>query len=330
MPSWDLSLAELQSYGGTNPRPEDLDEYWADALEELDAEPASVEVVPVELGYRSVQCFDVWFTGIGGARVHAKHLRPRAGATGAGVAMFHGYTWRSPDWFEMVPYAAEGFTVLALDCRGQGGLSEDASPPRRATQHGHIVRGLTEGPRALLYRSIFTDLVRTVRVLMEMPDVDPARVGVTGGSQGGGLSLACAALEPRVKAAAAVFPFLCDYQRVWELDLAENAYAELREWFRRFDPTHERIDETFRTLGYIDVQHLAPRIEASVLMITGLMDKICPPSTQFAAYNRITAPKSVVTYPDYEHEVIPDANDRVLRFLRDTLAPAPASDHPDP
>jgi cephalosporin-C deacetylase len=148
-----------------------------------------------------------------------------------------------------------------------------------------------------------------------MTEVDPRRVGVTGASQGGGLTLACAALEPRIKRAAPVYPFLCDYQRVWEMDLAVNAYEELRTYFRRFDPRHEREPEIFTKLGYIDCQHLAPRIRGEVLMATGLMDQICPPSTQFAAYNKITAKKNMVLYPDFAHETLPDTGDAIFEFM---------------
>jgi cephalosporin-C deacetylase len=151
---------------------------------------------------------------------------------------------------------------------------------------------------------------------MSFPEVDPERVGAFGGSQGGGLTLACAALEPRVKRAALLFPFLCDYQRVWEMDLAKDAYEELRLYFRLFDPRHERERETFTRLGYIDCQHLAPRIKADVLMFTGLMDTVCPPSSQFAAYNKITARKDVVIYPDFAHEILPDYTDLAFNFLR--------------
>jgi cephalosporin-C deacetylase len=79
---------------------------------------------------------------------------------------------------------------------------------------------------------------------------------------------------------------LCDYQRVWDIDLAENAYAELHDFFRRFDPLHEREEEIFTNLGYVDVQYLAPRIQGEVLMAVSLMDKICPPSTQFGVESR--------------------------------------------
>ena len=76
-----------------------------------------------------------------------------------------------------------------------------------------------------------------------------------------------------------------------------------------------KFEEIFTKLGYIDNQFLAPRIKAGVLMFTGLMDTICPPSTQFAAYNKITSPKDVVIYPDHGHEGLPGASDMVFEFM---------------
>mgnify|MGYP000659285111 CR=1 FL=1 len=67
--------------------------------------------------------------------------------------------------------------------------------------------------------------------------------------------------EPGIRQAAPTFPFLSDYKRVWEMDQAKDAYAELREYFRHFDPRHEREDAVFETLGYVDIQHLARRIQ---------------------------------------------------------------------
>ena len=51
-------------------------------------------------------------------------------------------------------------------------------------------------------------------------------------------------------------------------------------------------------------------------MFTGLMDNICPPSTQFAAYNKMTAKKNVVIYPDFGHEALPHSNERIFSFMR--------------
>ena len=167
----------------------------------------------------------------------------------------------------------------------------------------------------MLFRQIFLDTAQLAKIVMDMPDVDENRVGALGGSQGGALTLACSALEPRIKRAASNYPFLCDYKRVWEMDLAKDAYMELSEYFRKFDPTHKREDEIFERLGYVDVQFLCPRIKAEVMMATGLMDTVCPPSTQFAAFNKIKSKKSVVYYPDFGHELLPGHADLVYEFM---------------
>jgi cephalosporin-C deacetylase len=99
------------------------------------------------------------------------------------------------------------------------------------------------------------------------------------------------------------------------MDLAVAAYEEIRSYFRLFDPRHEREHEIFTRLGYIDVQFLAPRIRAEVLMAVGLMDTVCPPSSQFAAYNKITSKKQLAIYPDFGHEGLPGINDIVYDFM---------------
>ena len=166
-----------------------------------------------------------------------------------------------------------------------------------------------------MYRSIFLDTVQLARVVASLSEVDPSYICASGMSQGGGLTLACSALEASIKKAVAVMPFLSDYKRVWEMDMAKDAYAELRDFFRMFDPSHEHEDEIFTRLGYIDVQHLAPRIRAEVLMVVGLMDTVCPPSTQFAAYNKIKSQKHLLIYPDYAHEIPAELADRIFQFI---------------
>lgn len=320
MPLIDLPLPELHRYTGRNPRPADFDDYWATALRELDATDPRPELRPSRVvNAREAECFDLWFTGVGGARIYAKYLRPRLAAAGAkrpAVLQFHGYSGNSGDWLDKLGWVAEGFCYAAMDCRGQGGLSEDNLQVKGPTLRGHIVRGLDDpDPQQLAFRRIFLDTVQLARVVMGLAEVDASRVGCWGASQGGALALACAALEPRIRRTAPVYPFLCDYRRVWELDQAKDAYEELRYFFRWFDPRHERAEEIFTKLGYIDCQHLAPRIRAETLMFTGLMDTLCPPSSQFAAYNRITARKDVVIYPDFAHESLPGQIDRTLNFM---------------
>ena len=313
---FDMPLERLLQYQGRNPKPADFDPFWDRSLAEMDAIDSQVELTPAAFQAPYAECYDLRFTGVGGARIYAKLLKPR-GFSGKRPALlqFHGYSGDSGQWQDKLAYAAAGFVVAALDCRGQGGLSEDVGGTTGNTLHGHIIRGLDDAPEKLLFRRIFLDCAQLAKIVMAMPEVDPDRVGCTGGSQGGGLTLACASLVPRIKKAAPSYPFLSDYQRIWEMEQDKAAYAELREYFRHTDPTHERQAETFTKLGYIDIQHLCPRIRAEVMLGVGFADTVCPPSTQFAAYNKISSPKSFVSYPDFGHEGLPGHSDRVFQFM---------------
>ncbi|TJY44331.1 acetylxylan esterase [Cohnella pontilimi] len=322
MPLIDFPLDVLQSYQGINPKPSDFDAYWDRALQEMRAVEPQLEFVPSAFQVPFADCFDLYFTGVRGARIHVKYIRPKnVPEPHPAVLQFHGYTGDSGDWAGKLIYASLGFSVLAMDCRGQGGKSEDAGGVKGNTHHGHIIRGLDDHPDNLLFRHIFLDTAQLAGIAMGLPEVDPDCVAAMGGSQGGALTLACGALEPRVAKLAPAYPFLSDYRRVWEMDLAKDAYQEIRDYFRRFDPQHKREHEIFEKLGYIDVQHLASRIRGETVMAVGLMDTITPPSTQFAAYNKITAPKSLEIYPDFGHEWLPGFEDRTIAFFADWFCP---------
>lgn len=317
MPLIDMPIKELERYNGVNPKPADFDEYWEKAIAEMNAVVPQVTMTKAAFQTPNVECYDMYFTGVNGARIYVQHLRPKniEGKVPA-VIKFHGYCGNSGDWYDKLGFAASGMAVFAMDVRGQGGKSQDVGGVRGNTIHGHIIRGLDEeDPQKLLFRDIFLDTAELAGIVLDMDFVDEEKVYATGGSQGGALTLACASLEPRVAKAAPSEPFLCDYKRVWDMDLAMKAYAELKDYFRLFDPRHEREDEVFMKLGYIDLQYLAPRIKADVLLFTGLMDKICPPSTQYAAYNKMTCNKKHVIYPDFGHETLQDVNDIIFDFF---------------
>ena len=331
---FDMPLDELPRYQGINPRPADHDDYWARALAEQRATDPAPEFLPADFQTSFADCHHLYFTGTRGARVHAKLLRPkqsaletpfpegegfgvRAPAPGPAVLMFHGYTLDSGDWVDKLGYVAQGCTVACMDVRGQGGRSQDPGGHPGPTLEGHVIRGLDGSPDDLFYRDIYLDTVQLARVVMDLPGVDPERVSATGASQGGALTLACAALEPRIRRAAPVYPWLSDIKRVFDLrgSTGVTAYDELADWFRRHDPLREREQEIFTRLGYLDLQFLAPRIRAEVLLVVGLMDDICLPSSQYATFNKITAPKSVIHYPDHAHEALPGHQDHIFQFL---------------
>ncbi|SHO54014.1 alpha/beta fold hydrolase [Anaerocolumna xylanovorans] len=317
MPMIDMPLEELRKYQGINPRPKDFTQYWERAIAEMKSVDPNVELLISNFQVPYAECFDMYFTGVRGARIHVKHLRPKnASGKHPAVLIFHGYSSNAGDWSDKLAYAALGYSVFAMDCRGQGGQSEDAGGVKGNTLDGHIIRGLDDEADNLLFRHIFLDTAELADIALNMPDIDTDNVYAMGGSQGGALTLACASLEPRISKLAPTYPFLSDYKRVWDMDLAKDAYAELRQYFRLFDPTHQREEEIFTKLGYIDIQNLAERIRGKVLFATGLMDTICPPSTQFAVYNKINSEKEHIVYPDYGHEFLPELSDKVMQFFR--------------
>jgi cephalosporin-C deacetylase len=313
----DMPLSELKTYKGSSPKPSDFDAYWERALTEMEELSLDYELVRADIQTPMAECYHLYFTGAGGAKVHCKFVKPKAGkASGAGLVQFHGYSVDSGDWSEKINFAAHGLTVMSLDCRGQGGLSEDNLAVKGTTLRGHIIRGIDDpDPDKFYYRNVFLDTVQAARILMSLDEVDPDRISTFGISQGGALAVACAALEPRIKQAIAVYPFLSDYKRAWEMDINNSAYAEIAEYFRNFDPHHEREEEIFTKLGYIDIQNLAKRVRAKVLWVTGMIDAVCPPSTQFAAYNKIQSEKELLLYHEFGHEFLPHLSDRALKML---------------
>ncbi len=315
---FDMPYEELLIYGGSSPKPDDFDAFWDRSLEELAEVDPDISIEPSSFSAPHAECFDLIFTGTGGSRVYSKLLRPK----GAGISErpafieFHGYGGSSQDWFNYLGWVGAGYTVAAMDCRGQGGMSEDRGCVSGTTRVGHIVRGIEDDPENMLFRNVFLDTARLTQIVSALPYVNSKRVSVGGGSQGGGLALACAALVPDlIYKTASTFPFLSDFKRIWEMDKAVDAYDEIREYFRRRDPLHQHVDLFWEKLGYIDIQNLAPRIKSKLLMVVGLMDTICPPSTQFAAYNKISSEKELLVYKDYGHENMPQRLDKVFEFI---------------
>ncbi len=320
MPIVDMPLEKLKEYQGRNPRPADFDAFWDASLAEMNSIDPKPVFTPYDFPSVIGECYDLTFTSTKNATIHAKFVKPKnCNGKVPAVLHFHGLSGQSANWKSLISYASQGFCIASLDCRGQGGDSEDVGGTLGTTYTTPFVRGLDGKPEDLHCRDLFLDTAMLARIVMGLDYVDETRVGAMGGSQGGALTIACAALVPEIKLAAPVFPYLSDYKRVWEMDLAKGAYEGLRYYFKHFDVTHAREEEIFTKLGYIDIQFLAPRIRAKVMMATGLMDTTCPPSTQFAAYNKMNTEKEVIIYPDFGHEELKGQDDITFRFMAQLL-----------
>jgi cephalosporin-C deacetylase len=302
MPLTDLPLDELRTYRPAIAEPDDFDAFWSKTLATAraagggPAEYRRVEDSPLT----TVDVYDVRFPGWGGQPVAAWLLLPR-GATGPlpAVVNFIGYSGGRGLHHEHLFYSAAGYAHLVVDSRGQGHDTPDPDPvPGTQYVGGFMTRGI-EDPEHYYYRRLMTDCVRAVDILREHPLVDPARVVVAGGSQGGGLALAVAGLAGDAVAAALVdVPFLCHYRRGADT-AGDGPYPELAHYLS----VHKRVDPdlVFATLNYFDGVHFAARATAPALFSVGLMDPVCPPSTVYAAYNAYAGEKDIRVWQFGDH-----------------------------
>jgi cephalosporin-C deacetylase len=308
---FDLPLAELRVYKPAREEPADFDAFWADTLAGARKHPLEPKFVPVDAGLMSIDVWDVTFAGFGGQPIKGWFLAPREPAASPFardgrlpcVVQYIGYgggRGRPIDW---LTFPSAGFATLVMDTRGQGSTWRSGDTPDIATadvtgQHpGFMTRGILD-PETYYYRRLMCDAVRAVEAARAHPLVDPERVVVTGGSQGGGLALAVAGLVPDILLAMPEVPFMCHWRRAIEIT-DSDPYHEIV----RFARIHrEQADKIFATLSYFDGLNFAARAKAPALFSVGLMDQITPPSTVFAAYNHYAGPKSIEVYPFNGHE----------------------------
>ncbi len=320
MPWFDLPLADLRTYRTATEEPPGLDEWWRSQLDQARslAEPPTVTRYEAA-GYGPAEVYDVAFSGAGGDRIRAWYIRPPASGSGGAapvVVKFIGYGGGRgmPGDHMMLP--AVGYPLFVMDSRGQGGrwtIGATGDRPGTGPEYSSVMTRGLDDPAGYYFTRLFTDAVRAAETAAELAGPDQSGIAVTGMSQGGGLALATAGLlGDAVAVCHADMPFLCDIQR--GITTAPDApYTEVAEFLaQQVDYEARALD----TLRYVDCALLARRITAQSLLSVGLMDTICPPSTVFAAYNEITAPKDIAVFSFGVHAVPPTHVEHQLRHLR--------------
>jgi cephalosporin-C deacetylase len=321
MPSIDLPLDQLRQYKPALYRPDDFESYWESTIAEAIRQPLNAELVPYRLPLRGLQCYAVRFDGFQGGRIAGWYLRPEAAGAFPALCIYHGYSQRGARPLDMLPYAAQGMCVLSMDTRGQNGQSQDLSRPAEGHAPGWMTRGIRD-PQTYYYRFVYADAVRALELLAHRDEIDDKRIAVTGFSQGGGLSLAVAALSDRPILALPDAPFLCDFRRAIQI-APTGPYPEIPRFLLNFPHLY---DDALRTLAYCDCLNLAPWIKCRTILSNCLWDDVCPPSTIFGVYHHITAEKQIEVYPFHGHEVPYEHDETKFRTLVEMLRPpAPAS-----
>jgi cephalosporin-C deacetylase len=301
---FDMPLAKLETYLPSREEPPDFDDFWRQTLREAWQHPLNAVFEPVDYGLRTVETYDVTFSGYGGHPIKGWLLLPRQRQEPLPcVVEYVGYGGGRGFPLDWLLWSTVGYAHLVMDTRGQGsawrqGDTPDPEPEGSNPHYpGFMTRGILD-PKTYYYRRVFTDGVRAVEAAQAHPAVDANRIAVSGGSQGGGITVAVSGLSSSVKVAMPDVPFLCHYRRATEI-VDSAPYSEISKYCL----THrDKIDTVFDTLSYFDGVNFAARCDAYALYSVGLMDMTCPPSTVYAAYNHHLGPKEIRVWRYNNHE----------------------------
>jgi len=296
----DMPVEELQKYKPEQNKEDDFDEFWEKTLNAAKSEDLKSKIEKLNYCVKEIDAHKAYYDGFGGARICGWYLLPKSVSPPFPVILwFHGYGDNKQKINFYLKWLLMGYAVFAIDIRGQNGESADNRSYPAPCATGHMTKGVFD-KNEYYYRFVYADCIRAIDFLSEREEIDLSRLCVTGMSQGGGLSLATAALDSRPKIAIAEIPYLCHYKRAveWAEDFPNITYIEFQNIIRKFP---DREEEMFKTLSYFDNINLADRIKARTIVSCAMKDICCPPSTIFAVYNQITAAKQMIKMPYYTH-----------------------------
>ncbi len=280
-------------YRSTVNKPPDFDAFWQGVLRQAETTPLAPEAIldPLRTS-EDIEVFQVSYSSLDQVRIAAWYCRPTRRAERTPALLFlPGYQMDPPIPKE---WARKGYIVLSAAPRGKLRSTRQFNPGYPSLLTYNIVDRHTYA-----YRGFYVDVWRGIDFLLSRPEVDPTRIGVTGTSQGGGLTITTAAMRAEVCAAAAGAPYLCGFMDA--IDLTHTyPYEEINDYLHLHPDSHPAVEET---LAYFDGINFADRIACPIIVNIGLQDNVCPPETGYALFNRIGAKdKRLYTYDGHGHD----------------------------
>ncbi|MCR8667809.1 acetylxylan esterase [Aestuariibaculum sp. M13] len=303
-----FSPFEIQA---TLENPKDFDAFWEQAIETNKSIP--LEPVTTHKPEFSTPAVDVYLVRLQnykkGKFIYGYLSKPKDNKKhpvlfnppGAGVKKINAIT----------SFAEEGFISFTTEIHG-------ISPELSKQDYKSISNAIgdywsinLDDKDQYYYKSVYLGCVRAIDFLTSLPEFDSKNVVVTGGSQGGALSMITAALDKRVTAVSAFYPALCD----------NSGYLNQRAggWPHMFSSKYQfATPEKLNTMQYYDVVNFAKRIRIPGFYSTGYNDNTCPPTSVLSAFNSINAKKEIVITPISGHWRFPETNEKSIKWLKQT------------
>ena len=307
-----MGRAAPDRYVSTVKQPADFDAFWKDVLDQASRVPLKPETVHDPLrSSREADVYQVRYDSLDWVRIFGWYSVPkqRDGRLPA-ILYTPGYAQEPPilkDW------AKKGYAALSVAPRGKVRSRSQFDPGYPGLLTHNIV-----DRNSYSYRGFYVDAWRAVDYLLTRDEVDAERIGVTGISQGGALTVTTAAMRPEIRAAAAGAPYLCGF--VDNLELTCNyPYQEINDYLRIHPESRQAVEET---LAYFDILNFADKMTCPFIVYVGLQDNVCPAETGFALFRLVgSADKKMYPYEAHSHMVYAPHDAIVDEFFSKHLRP---------
>jgi cephalosporin-C deacetylase-like acetyl esterase len=304
--------------------PADFDAFWAAGREALAKLPVDARLTPKpELSTAKADVYHVSLQNVGASLAGSSRLYgvlavPRAEGTfpavmsppGAGVRPYAG----------LVALAERGYLTLQIGIHGLPvDLPQEAYDSLRSVAlAGYPTFHLDDRDR-YYYRRVYLGCLRANDFLVAHPKWDGKHLVVSGGSQGGALSIVTAGLDSRVTALAPYYPALAD--------VTGYLHGRAGGWPHMFrdEKDGHRTPAKIRTASYYDVVNFARRVKAPGLYTWGWNDETCPPTSMHSVYNVVTAPKKLLLAAETGHSTVPEETALVERWIGEQVGQSAAS-----
>jgi cephalosporin-C deacetylase-like acetyl esterase len=275
-------------------RASDFEAFWQRTKQELAAVDPQYKMIKQDsLSSETHDVYLVEMRSLGNVLIRGWYTRPKAPGKFPAILQMQGLSSYNKACLD----PPENMAVFTLNIRGHGNSCDDVNPGFP----GFLTWNLKDKEK-YIYRGGYMDCVRAVDFLCSREEVDQRYIVVQGGSQGGALSFATAALDNRrIALCIPHIPFLSDFKDYFRLvGWPANEFIDFEKENQSFG-----WDGIYNTLSYFDIKNLAGMIRCPVFMAIGLKDDCCPPHINFAAYNQLTVPKIYSAFPESGHGLPP-------------------------
>ncbi len=291
--------------------PSDFDEFWKQAKAELARVPVDARMTL--LPERCTETVNVYHVNLQnyqpGTRLYGILSVPKK--DGKYPALLHVPGAGARPYYGDIGNAERGIITFQIGIHGVPVTMDAAvySNMMAGPLSGYWNYNLDDRDR-YYYKRVYLGCVRANDFLVGLPQFDGTNLGVVGGSQGGALAITTAALDSRVKYLTALYPALADVTGYlkgraggWPHLFEKNNLA--------FNNTKEKIN----TAGYYDVVNFARRLKVPGMYSLGYNDEVCPPTSMYAAYNVIKAPKEIYVVPETGHWTYTEQREQLNNWM---------------